>query len=582
MEAATALSRKEFLVSMLVAAGAPAIGSPNAGILGASSAQTPAQDPPSNIALEDLKAAERLFGVEFSDEERQAILRTVQNNKRGFDVVRTQPIDYQIEPQTLFTPFGKDGSSGSGVRWSPTPVRGLKKPTSADDLMFLSVRELGHLVRTKQVSPVELAKLALERLSMRGEELLCLVTLTEGLALKQAKQAEEEIMRGRFRGPLHGIPYGLKDLYAVRGYPTTWGSEPHKEQSFDHDAAVYERLRDAGAVLCAKLSLGALAQGDVWFKGRTKNPWNLEQGSSGSSAGSACAVAAGLLPFAIGSETLGSIMSPSHQCRVTGLRPTYGRVSRCGAMSVSWTMDKVGPICRNAEDCALVFAAIVGADPRDRTTVNRPFDWKPKIDIKKLRLGFLIGQNDDPKDLSRLEKDDYLKILVLLGAKIRPVKFTPVPQGVNVLLSVESAAAFDEFVRSGKVRDLKNSAWPNTYRSSRYVPAVEYLQAQRARALLMRKFEEELGDLDAVVANERGGPLLLITNLTGHPQVLIPFGTTTPPPPANPQSEIRNPQSSAPRSVSFIGRIYGEATILAVANALQTKTEYHTLRPPAK
>jgi Asp-tRNA(Asn)/Glu-tRNA(Gln) amidotransferase A subunit family amidase len=302
--------------------------------------------------------------------------------------------------------------------------------------------------------------------------------------------------------------------------------------------------------------MGSLAQGDVWFKGRTKNPWNPTQGSSGSSAGSSCATAAGLVAFAIGTETLGSIMSPSHQCRVSGLRPTFGRVSRHGAMALSWTMDKVGPICRIVEDCAIVFGSLLGEDPRDDATVEFPFKWQPNLDLKKLKVGFLIGQNDDPKDLSRLEKDEYLKALVELGVKPLPIKFTPVPNGVNIVLRVESAAAFDAFTRSEAIQNLKNSSWPDTFRGNRYVPAVEYLAAQRARRLVMTRFEEELGDVDVVVTNERGGNTLFITNLTGHPQVLVP---------------LKAAENGNQRSCSVIGRLYDEGTALAVAHAIQMK-----------
>jgi Asp-tRNA(Asn)/Glu-tRNA(Gln) amidotransferase A subunit family amidase len=549
------LSRKEFLVS---AAATLAL---------AKGAHANRQDPPppaNEITAEDLKALERIAGLSFTDEERTAALQSVRQSKRGFEDVRNLKYDDQIPPPTPFVPQGRMPADGGEVRVSPSRVESLKVPASKEDLAFLSAREQAHLIRTKQISPVELTKLYLDRLSQYGDRLLCLVTPTDDLAVRQAKEAEEEIVRGRYRGGLHGLPYGLKDLFAVPGYPTTWGSEPHRNQRIEVESAVYQKLRHAGAVLTAKLSMGALAQGDVWFKGRTKNPWNPQQGSSGSSAGSASAAAAGLASFTIGTETLGSIMSPSHQCRVSGLRPTPGRVSRFGAMTLSYTMDKVGPICRTMEDCAIVLAALLGKDSRDDSTVEKPYHWQPGLDLKRLKIGFLIGADDDPKDLSRLEKDDYLRALVELGLKPIPIKFTPVPNGVISVLRVESASAFDEFTRGDRIRELKNSAWPETFRSNRYVPAVEYLAAQRARRLVMERFENELADFDLIVANERGGTLLFITNLTGHPQALVP---------------LKRNEQGGQRSCSVVGRLYQESQVAALARAIQLRAGNLAERP---
>lgn len=570
------ISRKDFLVGVLTATAAGAFGAvrlsdaheaepPLSGPLYAlrPPQQGTRQAPLPEFTIEELKAAQKIAGLSFTDEQLQAILQSVRQASRGFGAVRMQPITYEVEPPVTFRPVGRLPKA-KGVSVRVASVSNLRRPAKPEDLAFLSVRELGHLVRTRRATSTELTQLYLSRLKEYGEKLLCLVTPTESRALAAAKRADDEIRAGKYRGPLHGIPCGIKDLFAAKGYPTTWGSEPHRDQAFDYDAALVEKLDAAGAVIVAKLSLGALAQGDMWFNGRTKNPWNPAQGSSGSSAGSCSATAAGLVAFAIGTETLGSICSPSHQCRVTGLRPTYGRVSRRGAMAVSWTMDKIGPICRNAEDCALVFAAIQGADPADASSVDMPFRYDSKVDLGKLRIGFTVGQNDDPKDPGLIEKSDYLKLLASMGAKLAPVRFQPVPDGLNVVLSVESAAAFEEFTRSERIELLKNSAWPNTYRSNRFVPAVEYLQAMRARTLLMRRFELELGDLDVVVANGTGGNLLFITNLTGHPQVLVPFGT---------DDQGRN------RSISLVGRLYDEATILAVANKIQQAKGFHLLRP---
>jgi Asp-tRNA(Asn)/Glu-tRNA(Gln) amidotransferase A subunit family amidase len=547
------LSRQEFLKSTLIAAAAGAAGIARA------------NPPQEGITLDDLKSAEKLFGLSFTEKEREEVLAAVLQARRTYDAIRATDISYVVEPPMAFKPLAPLETVPAKVEAKASKVDGIRRPVNLEDLAYLTVRELAHLVRTRQVSPVELTEMYLRRIERYGERLLNIVTPTPERARAHAREAELEIGRGKYRGPLHGIPYGLKDLFATKGYKTTWGSEPHKDQTFDYDAAVVEKLDAAGAILVAKTSLGALAMGDVWFKGRTKNPWNEARGSSGSSAGSASGVAAGLFAFAIGTETLGSIMSPSHECRVTGLRPTYGRVSRYGGMAVSWSMDKVGPICREAEDCALVLAALCGADPRDRTAVDRSFVWTgPPVDLKRIKIGYLIGAREDLNDLSRLEQDDYLKTLVALGAKPRPVKFDPLPAGVNLILGVEAAAAFDEFTRSERIGLLTNSAWPLTYRQNRYVPAVEYLRAQRLRSIAMRRFDEQWGDLDVVVANERGAALLVTTNYTGHPQVLVPNGVDG---------------NGNARSISFFGKPYQEALILGVAKLYQQATGVYRRHP---
>lgn len=537
------LSRKEFLGALLAM-----------GAFSSASAWGEAiQDPPTTLTADDLRAAERVAGIEFTEDERKAILRSVQGFGRGFANVRSLPIDYSVEPPLPFAPQGRVPTArpGTGVRTTRVNVAAL--PLDKERLPFLSARELAALVRAKRISPVELTRLYLERLERYDPQLRCVVTLTPEHALKQARQAEEEIGRGKYSGPLHGLPYAIKDLFATRGTPTTWGADPFQDRILDDEATVVTRLNQAGAVMLGKFSLGALAMGDVWFKGRTNNPWNLEQGSSGSSAGSSCATAAGLCAFSVGTETLGSIVSPSHQCRVTGLRPTYGRISRAGAMAVSWTMDKVGPICREVEDCALVFAALHGSDPRDISAVDRPFHYRPDPDFRKLKIGVLGNVYEEC--LTPLRK---------AGATLAHIAFDPLPEGVAIILGVEAAAAFDAFTRGEEIQKLRNSAWPTTYRSNRYVPAVEYLQAQRGRRLAMRAFEERFADFDLFVAPERGGATLFVTNLTGHPQLLLPFGLDA---------------QGRQRSVSFVGRLYDEATILACARLVQEATGFHRVHP---
>jgi Asp-tRNA(Asn)/Glu-tRNA(Gln) amidotransferase A subunit family amidase len=433
----------------------------------------------------------------------------------------------------------------------------VDRPSKDEDLAFLSLRELAHLVRTQQVSPTELTRLYLSRLKRYGDKLLCVVNLTEDLAMAQAAAAEKEINAGHYRGPLHGIPYGVKDLFSAKGIPTTWGAGPYEHQVFNYDSAVVGKLQVAGAILVAKLSCGSLAQGDVWFRGTTKNPWNPKQGSSGSSAGSASATAAGLVGFSIGTETYGSITSPSVRCRVTGFRPTYGRVSRSGAMGLSYTMDKVGPICREVEDCALVFAAICGRTAYDVASVDRPFDYPRRVSIKRLQFGWVGPQ-------AAMETDPVVKLLAAAGAVITPAKFTPMPDGIGQILDVEAGSAFDAFTRGEDIHGLKNSSWPETFRASRYVPAVEYLQAQRARTLLMHTFEEEFGPYDYLLGVGVAGSVLGHCNYCGYPQVALPLGDD-----GNGNSVAR----------SIIGKLYRDDELLSVAKFVQDHFDFHRRRP---
>jgi Asp-tRNA(Asn)/Glu-tRNA(Gln) amidotransferase A subunit family amidase len=397
------------------------------------------------------------------------------------------------------------------------------------------------------------------------------VTLLEERALTRARQADRELAAGRWRGPLHGIPCGVKDLLSIPGQPTTWGAAPYRDQVRDELATVVARLDSAGAVIVAKLTLGALAWGDVWFGGTTRNPWNLEQGSSGSSAGSASAVAAGLVPFAIGTETWGSIVSPSTRCGTTGLRPTFGRVSRHGAMALSWSMDKIGPIARTAEDCAMVLDAIRGPDGHDPTVVDAPLPVRPEVDPASLRVGYLAalfedGDDDDPgRALDRAALD----VLREAGFELVPVALPERdPYPLASILSVEAAAAFEELTLSGRddelTRQIRN-AWPNVFRAAHFVPAVAYVQANRQRLLLMQDFADLFQGLDVYVTPSFGGGGLLMTNLTGHPQLVVPNGFTG---------------EGAPHSISFVGDLHAEAALVAVARAYQDRTDWHRQRPP--
>jgi Asp-tRNA(Asn)/Glu-tRNA(Gln) amidotransferase A subunit family amidase len=423
------------------------------------------------------------------------------------------------------------------------------------------------LLRIQKLTSLELTRFCLERLKKYGPVLECVITLTEELALKQAGQADKEIAAGNYRGLLHGIPYGIKDLFAAKGYKTTWGATPYKNQMIDLDATVVKKLQAAGAVLVAKLTMGALAWGDRWYGGRTRNPWNTSQGSSGSSAGSAAAVSAGLVPFAIGTETWGSIVSPSTVCGTTGLRPTFGRVSRYGAMALSWSMDKIGPICRTVEDCAIVFKTIMGPDTNDPSVSDYPFSYQSDIDIKNLRIGYV------EKDFAAeypFKTSDSLSLVTLraMGAKLIPIELPDLPVAdLELILSAEAAAAFDELTRSNRddllVRQIKN-AWPNEFRQARLIPAVEYINANRIRYQLIQAMQQLMQDIDLYLAPSWQGDNLLLTNLTGHPCVVLPNGF----------------HEGTPTSITFIGRLFDEGTILAVARAYQNATTFHQQHPP--
>ncbi len=516
--------------------------------------------------------AQKIIGLEFTPAEADSMLDELRDTRKNFEAMRKVELSNDVAPALVFNPlpvgfvFEKQR-----LPFKPAPVGAVKRPANRDSLAFLSVRELGELIRTRQISSTELTGFFLDRLKKFDPQLKCVVTLTEKLALIQANKADLELRQGTYRGPLHGIPFGAKDLLTKKGYPTTWGSVPFKNQTIDADATVIQRLEKAGAVLCAKLSLGELAWGDVWFGGTTRNPWDVSRGSSGSSAGSASAVAAGLLPFAIGSETLGSIVSPSTECGTTGLRPTFGRVPRTGAMALSWSMDKLGPICRTVEDCALVFNAIHGPDGQDASVHDAPFNYDgSKISLKGLKIGFL--KTDFERNYPNRATDSLsLAVLRKLGADLVPVQLPDLPASdISFVLGVEAAAAFDDLTRSGKddqlVRQIKN-AWPNAFRAARFVPAVEYVQAARHRTRLIQAMAEKLRGIDVYVAPSFSRNLTL-TNLTGHPAVVLPNGF---------RAETGTPER--PVSLTFTGQLFGEAKLLQVAKAYQDATAFHKKHP---
>lgn len=547
-------------------------------------APTPSPTPPLRITKDMMRNAEKLIGIELTDKQEEMALGGVNRNLDSYEVVRKIEIPLDTEPAIAFHPalpgfHVKKQPAKTKFRFSKYDPAQFK---SVDDLAFATVPQLAELIKTKKVSSVELTKMYLGRLKRYGPKLLCVVTLIEEQALKQAQDADKDLKNGKHRGPLHGIPWGAKDLFATKGIRTTWGAEPYRDQLIDYDATVVERLRDAGAVLVAKLSMGALAQGPKWFGGVTRNPWVPDEdrlGSSGSSAGPASATAAGLVGFSIGTETLGSIVSPSSRCGVTGLRPTYGRVSRSGAMGLSWTMDKIGPICRGVEDCAAALNAIYGPDDRDLTVGDVPFNWTPDLSLGKLRVGYLKAefegagitpQNDQQRQLFGQRQVMYREALDALekaGVKMTPIELPKFPtQNIRYILTAEAATAFDDITRDGRVNQLSGQDpgdWPNTFRTNRFVPAVEYLRAQRARTLLMREMDKLMTQWDVFVSPAPGSASLIITNLTGHPAVCVPCGFI----------------NNLPQAIMFTGGLYDEASPLRVALAFERATKWHTMHP---
>lgn len=524
----------------------------------------------SQLIAQDTRSSELLFDLDFSDSERSLMEDGLKDNLEVYRALHQYSISNSTPSAIQFNqmPLGfKLETDQKEIKWD---LKGeVSMPENLEQLAFYSVADLSILIKSQKITSLQLTKIYLKRLEQHSDTLQCVVTLTKELALKQAKKADEEIASGNYRGPLHGMPYGVKDLFAVKGYNTTWGTEPYKDQVIDQNAAVVQKLEDAGAVLLAKLTLGALAWGDVWFGGQTKNPWNLEQGSSGSSAGSASATSAGLVGFAIGTETLGSITSPSTRCGTSGLRPTFGRVSRTGGMNLSWSMDKVGPITRSALDAALVFEAIRGADGVDQAVKDASFNYRPINNLSNIRVGYIKDLFDADYE-GKANDSTSLSVLKSLGADLKPVSLPDdLPlNAFGIILSAEAAAAFDELTRSNRdslmVRQIKR-AWPNVFRQSRFVPAVEYINANRVRYLLIQELHKRFSEFDVIVTPTFGGDQLQFTNLTGHPVVVVPNGFT---------------EEGSPTSISFLGNLFDEAAILAVARLYQGKTQFDELHPP--
>ena len=522
------------------------------------------------LTIKDITAAERVIGLQFKQAERDSLFDDVQNSVKEYNKMRQYKLDNSVPLSTWQTPVlpgMQFNSKQERVTWNIP--NNITIPKNKNELAFYSVLELACLIKNKKISSVELTKFFIERLKKYGDTLQCVISLTETIAMQQAAQADAEIAVGKYRGPLHGIPYGLKDLFAVKGTKTTWGAAPYKDQRIDEDAFVYTKLKEAGAVLVAKFTLGALALGDYWYGGRTKNPWNLQRGSSGSSAGSTAATIAGLVPFAIGTETWGSIISPATNCGATALRPTFGSTSRTGAMALSYSLDKIGPICRSAEDAAIVFNFTHGTDGKDQAAVNMPFNYNGKVDFSKLRIAYAKNYFERGDTLGNELK--VLEVYRKLGAKLIPVDF-PDSTVYNfdimaTIISSECAAQFDEFTRS-EMDDMmtrqRKGDWPNQFRSARFIPAVEYINAYRHRYVLMQKVNAVINQYDVFICPTYGGAQLTITTLTGHPALCFPTGFN---------------KNKLPTNITLVGNLYSEATLLAVAKAYQNATDFNKQHP---
>ena len=580
-------------------------------------------DEKGKLTREMIDHAAAIADVHILDEYKEMMLDSLTTYAKDYEAIYALKIPNQVAPAVIFDPVlpgMKLQTLKQPMKISAAPSVNSSAPKNLEDAAFYSVRQLAELLRSRKVSSSALTQMCLERLKRYDPVLKFVITLTEDRALAQAKEADREIASGKYRGPLHGLPWGAKDLLAVKGYRTTWGAGGFENQKIDEDATVVQRLDAAGAVLVAKLTLGALAQGDKWFGGMTRNPWNTKQGSSGSSAGSASATASGCVAFAIGSETLGSISSPSTRCGTTGLRPTFGLVPRTGAMALSWTMDKLGPLCRAVEDCAIVLNTIHGPDGHDRTVHPAAFNWDAGLDWRKLRVGYLKNdfelqnpnQPEPPKDekeatpqemkkreedkanraLARTRRiydkafeDAALEKLRKMGINLIPVELPKLPyQSMVPILLAEGAAAFDDLTRSGNDKKLTQQTkddWPNTFRSARFIPAVEYIQANRARMMAMEAVNKAFENVDVIVA-PTGSTQLVVTNLTGHPAVILPNGVRgddAPKPRVRDNGDLDSGGPGTPVSLTFLGQLYGEAKLLALAKAYQDGTDFHLKHP---
>ncbi len=526
---------------------------------------------------------EELLDIHYTDTEWEQLLTGYDDQIDLLRKVRALNHPNSLAPAQVFDPRlpGVKYNTGNDVfRLSATPT---PLPTNQEDIAFAPATHLAHWIQSKQITSLELTELYLNRIQLFNSRLQCFITITEDLARKQAQQADEEIKKGHYRGPLHGLPFGLKDLFDTQGISTTWGAAPYKNNIPDSDAHIVKKLRDAGAVLLGKTSCGAIAYGDIWYGGVTRNPWDTREGSSGSSAGSASATAAGLVAFSIGTETLGSIVSPSVRCGVTGLRPTFGRVGRTGGMALCWSLDKIGAICRSVEDTAVVLKAINGFDSGDASSISTEFDYAADADLSKLRVGY------DPQFFSH-EEAHALNREVFASLKSTGVQLTEIKlparnaEPLMLQLLVEAAAAFEDLTLSNKDDELRwqeNEAWPNGFRQTRLIPAVEYIQADRLRRLFMEDMEQLFQDVDVIIGDNFGGGMLRITNFTGHPQLTLPCGfmNRTIRAAFEETNVVEGETGDFPASIGMWGSLFGESKLLAVGRALEKTLNVNSRRP---
>ncbi len=521
------------------------------------------------VSKAQIQSAEKMFALSFSDAKSDSMLSILAGKINTYTYIHNKELTNSVAFPLWYNPVLPDMQVPKYQKpvLFNTPTN-ISIPKEKEQLAFYSITELASLIKNKKISSEELTRFYLARLKKYAPVLHCVIELTEEIALKQARKADAELARGIYRGPLHGIPYGIKDLFAVEGTHTTWGTPPYRNQVIHQTAFVAAQLEKAGAVLVAKLSLGELAMDDIWFGGLTRNPWDTSKGSGGSSAGSASATAAGLVAFAIGTETYGSIVDPSMRCGTTGLRPTYGSIAKTGAMALAWTSDKIGPICRSAEDAAIVFKYIHGADKTDRSSIDFAFNYTNINTISKLRIAYIRNYIDSLPENST--EKETLRTLRKMGAKLTPISFPDSLHGdeiLSLIIGVESAAAFDPLTRANKDDEMvqqNKDRWPNTFRTSRFVPAVEYINACRLRYQIMERMSPFIDSFDIIIAPPETGDQLAITNLTGNPSITLPNGFL---------------ENGMPASISFIGKHFGEATLLAFTKAYQEKTGYHLKHP---
>ncbi len=524
----------------------------------------------SKISRSDIRHAQKIFGIKFTAAQIKTMKDYLNRNREGYDSMRADPVGFDVIPAMMFDPFPQGFELPEEGNVQFVLKEEVSLPDDRKDLAYFSVADLSVLIKTRQITSVELTQLFLDRIKKYDDQLKAVITLTETRALEQARKMDEEIAQGKYRGILHGIPYGTKDLMAVEGYKTTWGATPYKDQIIDETATVIKRLDDAGAVLVAKLVSGALARGDVWFGGKTLNPWDLEQGASGSSAGSGSATAAGLVPFALGTETLGSITSPSTRNGVTGLRPTYGSVSRTGVMSLSWSMDKIGPLCRNVQDCAIVYEAIRGNDSSDPMSTDAPFHYADQNDTRQLKIGYFKELFEEDTTTTGDNNRALLASIKELGYELVETKM---PESLSrkaydIILRAEAGAFFDQLLLEQGDRIMVQQepfSRANSLRQSRFIPAVEYLQANRHRRVLIEDFHQVISQFDAILTPTFGGTQLMVTNLTGHPVLAIPSGFDN---------------DNHPTSISVLGNLFEEGKILELGKAIQDQFDHHLKHPP--